>query len=409
MICKSCKKKISYNLVDLGSSPIANNYINELGEAELWYPLRVLICKNCWLVQAGHNIHSNLIFNKDYPYFSSVSKSLLSYSKKYVDKIYDKFLKHKKKNKVLEIASNDGYLLQFFKQKENISKILGIEPTPKAAELSRKKKIETLDVFFDNQQAKKIKLKYQKFDLIIANNVLAHIPNINSFIKGTKTLLQNKGIATIEFQYVVDLIKKNVFDNIYHEHYFYHSFLAFSKILKRNGLKAFDIEKVDTQGGSLRVYITHNANNSLKQTPSLKSIVQNEKKLGLNNLNFYAKFSKQTIAKKNEFLSTILKIKKQNKTIFGYGAAAKGNTMLNFCGIKSDMINCVVDKNEFKQNKYLPGSRIPIVSEEFIKREKPNFIVIFPWNIAKEISLSLSYVRKWGCKFIIYHPKVKIF
>ena len=409
MICKSCKKKINYNLVDLGSSPIANNYINDSSESEKWYPLKVLICKSCWLVQAGHNIHSKLIFNKDYPYFSSVSKSLLNYSKKYVDEVYEKFLKHKKENRVLEIASNDGYLLQFFKSKKNISKILGIEPTSKAAEISRKKKIETLEVFFDNKEEKKIKSKYQKFDLIIANNVLAHIPNINSFVKGIKTILHNKGIATIEFQYVVDLIKKNVFDNIYHEHYFYHSFLAFSKVLKRHKLKSFDIEKVDTQGGSLRVYITHNSNHLFKQTTSLKSIIKNEKKLGVNDLNFYSKFSKQTISKKNEFLSTIIKIKKQNKTIFGYGAAAKGNTMLNFCGIKSDMINYVIDKNEFKQNKYLPGSRIPIVSEKFIKKIKPDFIVIFPWNIAKEISLSLNYIRKWGGKFIIYHPKVKIF
>ncbi len=409
MICKSCNKKINHELVNLGSSPIANNYLKNQNENETWYPLRVLICNSCWLLQAGHNLESKLIFNKDYPYFSSVSKSLLEYSRNYVNEVYETFLKNKKEVKILEIASNDGYLLQFFKNKKNISNILGVEPTSKAAQLSKKKKIKTLEIFFDNETALKVKSKYQKFDLIIANNVVAHIPNINSFIKGIKILLKNQGIATIEFQYAVDLIKKNVFDNIYHEHYFYHSFFGFSKILKKYNLKAFDVKRVDTQGGSLRIYITHKNNNLLRSSLALKDLIKKEKNIGVDTKQFYSNFSKRTNNKKNEFLSTILKIKKKKKVIFGYGAAAKGNTMINFCGLKSDLIKYVIDKNKFKQKKFLPGSRIPIVSEKLIKKEKPDYIIIFPWNIAKEISSSLKYTRKWGCKFIVYHPKVKIF
>ncbi len=409
MICKSCKNKITCDLVDLGSSPIANNYLKNQNEAETWYPLKVLICDKCWLLQTAHNLKSKLIFNKDYPYFSSVSKSLLEYSSNYVDDVYEKFLKNKKKNKILEIASNDGYLLQYFKKKKNISTILGVEPTSKAAEISRRKKIETLEIFFDNETAIKIKSKYKKFDLVVANNVVAHIPNINSFVKGIKTILNKQGIATIEFQYAVDLIKKNVFDNIYHEHYFYHSFIGFSKILKKFNLKAFDVKKINTQGGSLRLYVTHQNNKYFNISQSLKNLIAKEKAIGVDKKQFYSKFFIKTLSKKNEFLSTLLKIQKKKKVIFGYGAAAKGNTMINFCGLKNDIIKYVIDKNKFKQKKFLPGSRIPIVSEKLILKEKPDYIIIFPWNISKEISSSLKYTRKWGCKFIVYHPKVKIF
>lgn len=409
MHCKSCKKKIKFNLIDLGRSPISNNFLNKIDESEIWHPLKVMICNHCWLVQANHNLNSSTIFNKNYPYFSSVSKSLLSYSKNYVDNVIEKFFKNKKKTNVLEIASNDGYLLQFFKKKKNVSKIIGIEPTPKAANLSRKKNIKTLEIFFNKYEAKKLKKKYKTFDLIIANNVVAHIPDINSFVEGIKLLLSEKGVATIEFQYVVDLIKKNIFDNIYHEHYFYHSFLAFSKILERYNLKTFDIDRVDTQGGSLRLYISHKKNKNYEISKNLKKIIKNENKLGVNNFNFYKNFSKKAISKKNKFLSLLINLRNKNKKIFGYGAAAKGNTIINFCGIKSDLINYVIDKNSFKQNKYLPGSRIPIVSEKIIKKLKPDYIVIIPWNISKEISSDLKYVRKWGCKFIVCQPNVKVF
>lgn len=391
--------------LDLGLQPLANKYLTRKEiknkKKEQFYHLEVGFDNKTKLVSILNKVPSQKMFDNSYPYRSSMSKTMTESFKKLSKKIIRVF----NPKLILEIGSNDGSLVKNFNKK----KVICVEPCKNLAIITKNKGFKTYDDYWDIKLAKKIKSKYQKFDLIIANNVLAHIPNINSFVKGIKTILHNKGIATIEFQYVVDLIKKNVFDNIYHEHYFYHSFLAFSKVLKRHKLKSFDIEKVDTQGGSLRVYITHNSNHLFKQTTSLKSIIKNEKKLGVNDLNFYSKFSKQTISKKNEFLSTIIKIKKQNKTIFGYGAAAKGNTMLNFCGIKSDMINYVIDKNEFKQNKYLPGSRIPIVSEKFIKKIKPDFIVIFPWNIAKEISLSLNYIRKWGGKFIIYHPKVKIF
>ena len=408
MPCKSCNKKVNKILIDLGSAPLSNNLLNKVDESEKWYPLKVMICDKCWLAQVSHNLSSSEVFNKDYPYFSSVSKSLLLNSKKYVEEVSNKFLKNKKNNKVLEVASNDGYLLQYFKNKKFVSKIIGIEPTPEAAKISRKKKIKTLEVFFEKEEAKKIDKKFGKFDLIIANNVVAHIPNINSFIEGIKKLLSKNGIATIEFQYLVDLIKKNIFDNIYHEHYYYYSFTSFNKILERFNLKAFNYDKIEAQGGSLRIYITHKNNKKQKVSPKINKIKNTEIKIGIKKLKFYKNLFTDAISKKNQFLLKLIELKKRKKTIFGYGAAAKGNTMINFCGIKNDLIDYVVDKNLYKQGKFLPGSRIPIVSESFIKKKKPEYIVIIPWNIAEEIKKDLNYVKGWGCKFIVYQPQVKI-
>ncbi len=408
MLCKSCKKKINKTLIDLGSAPLSNNLLYKIEESENWYPLKVMICSNCWLAQTNHNLTSSEVFNKNYPYLSSVSKSLLINSKKYADDVYDKFLKNKKNNKILEIASNDGYLLQYFKNKKFISKIVGIEPTPEAAKISRKKKIQTLEVFFEKKEAKKLDKKFGKFDLIIANNVVAHIPDINSFIQGIKKLLSKTGIVTIEFQYLVDLINKNIFDNIYHEHYYYYSFTSFNKILEKFNLKAFDYQKIEAQGGSLRLYITHKNNKIYAVSNNIKKLKNLETKIGIKKLKFYSNFFTNTVNKKNQFLSKLIELKNKKKTIFGYGAAAKGNTMINFCGIKNDLIDYVVDKNSYKQGKFLPGSRIPIVSENFIRKTKPDYIVIIPWNIAEEIKKDLKYVKGWGCKFIIYQPQVKI-
>jgi SAM-dependent methyltransferase len=408
--CRSCNKFLTKIFVDLGKSPIANSYALKESDKQSWYSLKTMICNSCWLVQTVHNLSGEEIFSDQYPYFSSISKSLLNHSKKYCDKIYNLFLKkNKKNNQILELASNDGYLLQFFNSKKNISRIIGIEPTKVAADLAKKKKIYTIQDFFDHELSKKIKKKYKKFDLIIANNVVAHIPEINSFIKGIKILLSQNGIVTIEFQYLIDLINKKLFDNIYHEHFFYYSLYSFSKILSRHGLKVFDVEHLKTQGGSLRLYISHKNNSKFKTSIRLIKLRNSEKNLHINSLIFYKNFSKLVFEKKNNFLSLLLRLKKKNKNIIGYGAAAKGNTMINLCGIKNDLINFVVDKNKFKQKKFLPGSCIPIVAEKFIKRTKPNFIIIFPWNISKEISKELNYVRSWKCKFITYQPSLKIF
>jgi len=408
--CRSCKKVLTEIFVDLGKSPIANSYALKESDKQSWYSLKTMICKSCWLVQSVHNLSGKEIFSDQYPYFSSISKSLLNISKKYCDKIYNLFLKkNKKNNQILELASNDGYLLQFFKKKKNVSRIIGVEPTKAAADLAKKKNIYTIQDFFNYKLSKKIKKKYKKFDLIIANNVVAHISEINSFIKGIKILLSQNGIVTIEFQYLIDLINKKLFDNIYHEHFFYYSLYSFSKILSRHGLKVFDVEHLKTQGGSLRLYICHKNNSKFKISIRLIKLRNLEKNLHINSLIFYKNFSKLVFQKKNNFLTLLLSLKKKNKNIIGYGAAAKGNTMINLCGIKNDIINFVVDKNKFKQKKFLPGSCIPIVHEKFIRSTKPNFIIIFPWNISKEIAKDLNYVRSWKCKFITYQPSLKIF
>lgn len=405
MKCKSCKKKLSYTLIDLISSPIANSYSNHKYEIQKWYPLKIMICSDCWLVQVVNNVSEKEIFKDNYPYFSSISKSLLEHSKLYCEKVYKRFFKYEKNIKILEIASNDGYLLQYFKNKKNISKILGIEPTPQAAKLAKKKNINTICKFFSYKLSK----KYKNFDLIIANNVIAHVPDINDFVKGIKNSLSSKGVATIEFQYLVNLIKKNQFDNIYHEHFFYYSMISINKVLERNGLKIFDVENINTQGGSLRLFIKHKKNIKFLITNNVNKVMKNELDLSVNSTKFYKNFAQKVYSKKNSFLKLLLKIKEKNKIIIGYGAAAKGNTMINLCGIKNDLINYVVDKNSYKQKKFLPGSCIPIISDNMIKKIKPDYIIIFPWNIADEISKSLSYTRKWNCKFIVYQPNIKIF
>ena len=300
--CKACNKILKQTFVDLGKSPVANSYSKNENQEQIWYPLHVMVCNSCWLVQSVHDLTSKKIFSDEYPYFSSVSKSLLNHSKNYCDKIYDVYLKKNcKKNKILELASNDGYLLQYFKNKPNISQIVGVEPTKKAADLSKKKGINTIQDFFDYKFANKLKKKYQKFDLIIANNVIAHIPEINSFIKGIKILLSKNGIVNIEFQYLVDLINKKLFDNIYHEHFFYYSLFSFSQVLKKFDLKVFDVEHLKTQGGSLRLYITHKKNNKVSQSKNLKHFISKEKKININNLKLYQNFGQKVYSKKKQF------------------------------------------------------------------------------------------------------------
>lgn len=405
MFCKFCKKKLTLTLVDLVSSPIANSYLDNQYQKQNWFPLKIMVCTKCWLVQVVNNVSEKEIFKENYPYFSSISKSLLQHSKLYCEKVYNKFLKCERNIKILELASNDGYLLQYFKNKKNISKVVGIEPTFEAAKIARKKKIHTICDFFNYKLSK----KFKNYDLLIANNVIAHIPDINDFIKGIKNSLSLKGVATIEFQYLVDLIKKNQFDNIYHEHFFYYSITSIEKILTKHQLEIFDIEKLNTQGGSLRIFLKHRRNQKHLISKNVEIVRREEKKMSINTIKFYKNFHKTAVNKKNSLLQLLLRIKSKNKIIVGYGAAAKGNTMMNFCGIKNDLIRFVVDKNKFKQNKFLPGSCIPIVSEKLIKYTKPDYIIIFPWNISKEIANDLNYVRKWNCKFIVYQPRIKIF
>ena len=408
MICRSCKAKIKDIFVDLKIAPVSNAYVtkNNLDKTEEYFPLRTLTCRKCWLVQTEDFVDSKRIFNKEYIYFSSFSKTLVEQSELYVNKMISQY-NINKKNMVAEIAANDGYLLQFFKKKK--IPCYGIDPSKKAALQAKKKGIPMIIDFFNTKISKKLKRKNMEADFIIANNVLAHVPNINDFVKGIKILLKNKGVASIEFQHLYQLINKSAFDAIYHEHFSYISLIAADNLFKRNGMVIFDVHEIGAQNGSLRIFVKNKSNKDIKIKKNVKKIINKEKKLGLNKVNRFKKFQANIEKIKDNFIKFLINAKLQNKIVAGYGAAAKGNTLINFSGVKTDLIKFVVDLNTEKQGKYLPGSHIPIVDEKELKKIKPDYVIILPWNLKSEIVKQLNYVKKWGCKFVIVVPKLKIF
>ncbi|MDR2829541.1 MAG: class I SAM-dependent methyltransferase [Methanobrevibacter sp.] len=404
MKCRHCGKELKYEFIDLFNSPPSNSYLTEeeLNKVEVLYPLKIWVCDNCFLVQIDEYKKSDEIFNVDYAYFSSVSSSWLSHCQKYVDMITER-LNLDKKSHVVEIASNDGYLLQYFKEKAIPS--LGIEPTASTAIVAKEKGINVIEEFFNSKLAKSL----VKSDLILGNNVLAHIPDINDFVKGLKIALKENGTITMEFPHLLNLIKYNQFDTIYHEHFSYLSLLTVKRIFTSQGLKIYDVEELSTHGGSLRIYATH-VENDIKIETAVDELITKEKSFNLNKIEGYKNFEKKCQKIKWDFLDFIVNAKKKNKTVVAYGAAAKGNTFLNYCGIKSDVIDFVVDRSPFKQNKYLPMSHIPIVDEEEIMKNKPDYILILPWNIKDEIINQLDYLknRRGWTKFVLAIPKLKV-
>jgi SAM-dependent methyltransferase len=395
MKCRHCGKELQHEFIDLYNSPPSNSYLTkeQLNEPEILYPLKLYVCENCFLVQIDEYKSSAEIFNSEYAYFSSYSSSWLEHAKKYVNMITEK-LKLSNNSFVIEIASNDGYLLQYFKGK-NIP-CLGIEPTASTAKAAREKGIDVLEKFFNADMAQTLK----KADLIIGNNVLAHVPDINNFVAGLKIALSSNGTITMEFPHLLNLIRLAQFDTIYHEHFSYLSLITVQKIFNSQGLKIFDVEELPTHGGSLRIYATHSENEFLAIETSVNNIIEKEKSAKLDTLLGYCDFEEKAQKVKWNFLDFLVKAKKEGKKVAAYGAAAKGNTFLNYCGIKSDIIAFVVDASPHKQGKYLPLSHIPIVSETMIKTEKPDYIVILPWNLCDEIMEQLSYVREWGARFV---------
>jgi hypothetical protein len=402
MNCRFCKSKLDNVFIDLINSPASNSYLTQiqLDKPEIFYPLKIYVCDECKLVQIAEHKKSNDIFDKDYAYFSSYSTSWLAHSKNYVDDITNK-LSLNKKSLVTEIASNDGYLLQYFKKKE--IPCIGIEPTISTSKVAKQKGIEVIEDFFGTTLAKTL----NKSDLILGNNVLAHIPDINDFVYGLKLALKEYGTITMEFPHLLNIIKYNQFDTIYHEHFSYLSFYTVKKIFKHNGLKLYDVEKLTTHGGSLRVYATHSDNN-IKISINVDKLLKEEKKFGLLDLVIYKNFQSQADKVKYDLLDFLIENKKKNKKVIAYGAAAKGNTLLNYAGIKNDLISFVVDKSPHKKDKYLPASHIPIIDEIEIKKLKPDYILILPWNIKDEIINQLSYVKEWSCKFVVAVPRLEI-
>lgn len=404
MNCRFCKTKLENTFVDLINSPASNSYLSkeQLDEPEFFYPLKIYVCEKCKLVQIDEYKKSDDIFDKDYAYFSSYSTSWLRHAKNYVEMIVEK-LSLDKNSLVTEIASNDGYLLQYVKEKS--IPCIGVEPTASTANVAKEKGIDVIEGFFGSKLASTL----NKSDLILGNNVLAHVPDINDFVKGLKIGLKDNGTITMEFPHLLNLINENQFDTIYHEHFSYLSFYTVQKIFKENGLKLYDVEKLLTHGGSLRIYATHLENNKLEISTSIKDILEEEKIFGLMNIDIYENFQEKANKVKYDLMKFLIQAKQENKKVIAYGAAAKGNTLLNYAGVKNDLIEFVVDKSPHKQEKYLPGSHIPIVNEVEIKKYNPDYILILPWNIKDEVVSQLSYVKNWDCKFVKAIPHLEIF
>jgi hypothetical protein len=428
--CRFCAQSLKHEFIDLNNCPPSNAYLTETqrNEPETFYPLKVLVCEACFLVQIDEYTKSSDIFNHRYAYFSSYSSSWLAHCKAYTDKIVERF-SYNSESLVVEIASNDGYLLQYFKEKK--IPVLGIEPTANTAAVAVEKGIPTVIDFFGEKLATQLVKEGKKADLIAGNNVLAHVPDINDFVKGLKILLnvgsrksdverdktQNPkpktrekwGIITLEFPHLLQLIRHNQFDTIYHEHYSYLALHTVKQIFEKHDLALFDVEEIPTHGGSLRIYAKHFSDISKKISPNIAKLLGKEVKAGLKNIETYKDFQQKANKVKNDFLEFLLKAKKDKKRIVGYGAAAKGNTLLNYCGVKKDLIDFVVDASPHKQGKFLPGSHIPIVSEKEIRATQPDYVVIFPWNIKDEIEKQLAYIREWDGKFVVAVPRLKIF
>ena len=407
MNCRFCNNKVVNDFADLGFSPPSNSFLGkeQLNQSETFYPLKVQVCNSCFLVQVDEYAKHDEIFDKDYIYFSSYSSSWLEHARNYTDMMIKRFNFNHESN-VFEIASNDGYLLQYFKEK-NIN-VLGIEPTSNTADVAISKGIETLVRFFGKKLALELQKNNRYADLILGNNVLAHVPDINDFVSGLPLVLKKEGVITFEFPHLMELMLNNQFDTIYHEHFSYLSLFSVQIIFKKHNLKIFDVDQIKTHGGSLRIYATH-SNNSEHSISSNVSILLNEElKFGLNSIKKYNTFQKFTELVKDNFLSFLLKAKRDDKKVIGYGAAAKGVTLLNFCGVRKDLIQFIVDKSPHKIDKYIPGVHIPVLSEKEISNYKPDYIVILPWNIKDEIIQQLKYVRDWNCKFVVAIPKIKI-
>jgi SAM-dependent methyltransferase len=407
MNCRHCNHTLNHVFIDLGNSPPSNAYLTkaELNEAEHYFPLKIFVCEKCFLVQVDEYKKATEIFDGDYAYFSSVSKSWLAHSQKYTEKMIAEYGINEA-SQVIEIASNDGYLLQYFK--ENGVSVLGIEPTASTANVAREKGIESLEVFFGEQSALDLKSKGRSGDLILGNNVLAHVPDINDFVKGLSIALKPDGIVTMEFPHLYELVRNNQFDTIYHEHFSYLSFTTVRTIFNQQGLELFHVEQLPTHGGSLRIFAKHKQSSKYAVQKSVQDLLDLESNAGITKMAYYADFDRKVARVKIDFMSFLLDANKQNKRVAAYGAAAKGNTMLNYFGIKNDYIEFVVDLAPSKQNKYLPGSHIPVVDEQYLKNEKPDYIIIFPWNIKEEIYKQLDYTKAWGAKFVTAIPHLEI-
>lgn len=407
MKCRHCQSPLELSLIDLGSSPPSNAYLTaeRLGGPEQWFPLRVLVCTSCWLVQTEDFVRAEEMFDADYAYFSGFSSSWLAHSERYVAAMTERFGLGPDSH-VVEVAANDGYLLQYVKAAG--IPCTGVEPTAVTAEAARAKGIPIIEAFFGQALADRMVGDGKTADLTAANNVLAHVPDINDFVAGFAVLLKPHGVATFEFPHLLRLMAENQFDTIYHEHFSYLSLTAVQTVFEANGLAVFDVEELPTHGGSLRVYAQRSDTGGRAATDAVKAMLDREASAGMTTPGYYAEFQGRAEAVKDELLRFLLRAKAEGKAVAAYGAAAKGNTLLNFAGVRPDLVRFVVDRNPAKQGKFLPGSRIPIVDEDHLRQARPDHVLLLPWNLREELTDQLSYVREWGASLVTAIPSLHI-
>jgi SAM-dependent methyltransferase len=404
--CRFCGAPLRKTFVDLAMSPLCESFPSaaELNRGEVYYPLHAYVCEKCFLVQLEQYESPENIFS-DYAYFSSFSDSWLKHAETYCNKMKSR-LNLGETSLVVEVASNDGYLLQYF-VKQNVP-VLGIEPAANVAKVAVEKGVDTLVKFFGTQLARELVASGRSADLVLGNNVLAQVPDLNDFVEGLKLLLKPEGVLTLEFPHLLKLMELNEFDTIYHEHFSYFSMLTTVRILEAHGLKAFDVEELASHGGSLRVFACRAESQSHALSPKVQELIVQEKKAGLDSIAGYDQFAAQVKQTKWTLVEFLLAAARDGKTVAGYGAPGKSATLLNYCGIGKDMIQYTVDRSPYKQGRFLPGTHIPIFHPDKIKETKPDYIVILPWNLKDEIVGQLQFIREWGGRFVVPIPKVAI-
>ena len=404
--CRFCGQPLHFTFVDLGMSPLCESYLSQeqLNQMEPFYPLHVFVCEHCFLVQLEEYVSPEDIFT-EYAYFSSYATTWLQHAQKYTDLVTERFILTQE-SFVVEVASNDGYLLQYFVQKS--IPVLGIEPAKNVAKVAVEKGVPTLTEFFGVKLAEQLRAEGKMADLITGNNVLAQVPDINDFVGGMKILLKPNGVITIEFPHLMRLMEENQFDTIYHEHFSYFSFITAEKIFAAHGLTLFDVEELSTHGGSIRIYGRHAENKALPVTQRALEMHAREINAGFEKMETYAAFGEQVKETKRKLLDFLIQARRQGKSIAGYGAPGKGNTLLNYCGIRTDFLDYTVDRNPYKHGKFLPGTHIPIYPPEKIFETKPDYVFILPWNFKDEIMSQMAEIREWGGKFVIPIPEVQV-
>lgn len=407
MKCRHCASELSLPFLDLGSAPPSNAYFTEerLLAVEDWFPLRLMVCESCWLVQTEDHAGREVLFTKDYAYFSSYSSSWLAHAERYVQGMIERFGLNAG-SRVVEIGANDGYLLQYVRAAG--IPCYGVEPTASTASAAKARGIAVVERFFGLDLANELAGTDRQADLIAANNVLAHVPDINDFVAGFSRLLKDNGVATFEFPHLLRMVQENQFDTAYHEHYSYLSLTAVERIFEHNGLTVFDVEELPTHGGSLRVFAQRGDSGRHAVSPNVTALRKAEAYAGMAKAALYSGFQAKAEKVKDDLVVFLIETKRQGLKMGAYGAAAKGNTLLNFAGVRPDLLPYVVDKNPAKQGLFMPGSRIPIVDEAYLKIDKPDRILILPWNLRQEVMAQLEYVREWGAEFVTAVPRLSV-